>query len=126
MDRFTRGIAMASARHPWRTIATWVLVMGTVLFLAASGGGTFADDFAAPGSQSARALELLDENFPEAAKGKALVVFAAEDGETLEDHRAEIALGADRRRRRSTTSSPSPTRSRPARSPRTAGSASPS
>ena len=91
MDRFTRGIAMASARHPWRTIAAWVLVMGTLLFLAASGGGTFTDDFAAPGSQSARALELLDENFPEAAKGKALVVFAAEDGETLESHRDDIA-----------------------------------
>ena len=91
MDRFTRSIAMASARHPWRTIAAWVLVMGTVLFLAASGGGTFADDFAAPGSQSDRAMELLDENFPEAAKGTALVVFAAEDGETLESHREAIA-----------------------------------
>ncbi len=90
MDRLTRGIAMRSARHPWRTIATWVLVMGTVLFLAASGGGTFADDFASPGSQSARALDLLDENFPEAAKGSAMVVFAVEDGGTLQDHRAEI------------------------------------
>ena len=64
--------------------------MGTVLFLAASGGGTFTDDFAAPGSQSARAIELLDESFPEAAKGKVLVVFAAEDGETLESHRADV------------------------------------
>ncbi len=91
MDRFTRGIAMASARRPWRTIATWVLVMGTVLFLAAIGGGTFADDFAAPGSQSARAMKLLDQDFPEAAKGKALVVFAAEDGQTLQSHRADIA-----------------------------------
>ncbi len=91
MDRFTRGIAMTSARRPWRTIATWVLVMGAVLFLGASGGGTFTDDFAAPGSQSSRALELLNENFPEAAKGNAMVVFAAEDGETLEAHRAEIA-----------------------------------
>ena len=90
MDRFTRGIAMASARRPWRTIATWVLVMGTVLFLAASSGSTFVDDFAAPGSQSARAMELLDENFPDAAKGKALVVFAAEDGETLATHRDVI------------------------------------
>ena len=90
MDRLTRGIAMASARRPWRTIATWVLVLGAVLFLAASGGGTFSDDFSAPGSQSARALELLDENFPGAAKGTALVVFAVDDGESLETHRAGI------------------------------------
>jgi RND superfamily putative drug exporter len=90
MNRFTRGIAMASARHPWRTIATWIVVMGTVLFLAAIGGGTFVDDFASPGSQSERALELLDQNFPEAAKGQALVVLASEDGEPLASHRAAI------------------------------------
>ena len=91
MDRFTRGIAMTSARHPWRTIAGWVLVMATVFFLAATGGGTFTEQFGVPDSQSARALDLLDEGFPEAAKGKVLVVFAAEDGETLESHRADVA-----------------------------------
>jgi RND superfamily putative drug exporter len=90
MNRLTRGIAMASAMHPWRTIASWVLVLGGVLFLAASGGGTFADDFAAPGSQSERAMDLLSQNFPEAAQGKALVVFAAEADEPLASHRAEI------------------------------------
>ena len=90
MDRFTRGIAMTSARHPWRTMAGWVLVMATVFFLAAAGGGTFTEQFSVPDSQSARALDLLDESFPEAAKGKVLVVFAAEDGETLESHRADV------------------------------------
>ena len=90
MNRFTRGIAMTSARHPWRTIAAWVLAMATVFFLAATGGGTFTEQFSVPDSQSARALDLLDEGFPEAAKGKVLVVFAAEDGETLESHRADI------------------------------------
>jgi RND superfamily putative drug exporter len=90
MDRFTRGIAMTSARHPWRTIAGWVLVMGTVFFLAASGGGTFTEQFSVPDSQSARALDLLDEGFPEAAKGTVLVVLAAEDGETLESHRQDV------------------------------------
>ena len=90
MDRFTRGIAMTSARHPWRTMAGWVLMMATVFFLAAAGGGTFTEQFIVPDSQSARALDLLDEGFPEAAKGKVLVVFAAEDGETLESHRADV------------------------------------
>ena len=90
MNRFTRSIAMTSARHPWRTIAGWVLVMATVFFLAATGGGTFTEQFSVPDSQSARALDLLDEGFPEAAKGKVLVVFAVEDGETLESHRADV------------------------------------
>jgi RND superfamily putative drug exporter len=82
---------MSSARHPWRTIATWILVMGALLFLGAGSGSTFTDDFASPGSQSARAMELLEGNFPEAAKGRAMVVFAAEDGDTLEGNREAVA-----------------------------------
>ena len=91
MNRFTRTIAMASARHPWRTVAGWVLVLVAVSFLAISGGGTFHDDFSAKGSQSERAMQLLNENFPEAAKGTALVVLEASDGSTLADQRAGVA-----------------------------------
>ena len=90
MDRFTRGMATASARHPWRTIVTWVVVMGAALFLGAAVGGTFSDDFAAPGSQSARATQLLEKSFPEAAQGQALVVLASEDGATLAGSRPAI------------------------------------
>ena len=91
MNRFTRFVARASARHPWRTVASWVVVLGALFALASSAGGTFTDDFAAPGSQSARAVTLLNDNFPEAAKGKALVVLAADEGETLAAHRADVA-----------------------------------
>jgi RND superfamily putative drug exporter len=91
MHKLTRGIASASARHPWRTITAWLAVMGAVFFLAIAAGGTFVDDFSSPGSQSATALELLDENFPEAAKGSAMVVLAARDGTTLQDHGDTIA-----------------------------------
>ena len=124
MNRFTRGIAMTSARHPWRTIASWIFLMGGIFFLAGAAGGTFTEDFSAPDSQSARAVDLLDENFPEAAKATALVVFAAEDGETLEEHSADIAAVLPTSPR-SSTSSRWPTRSRPAPSRRTAGSATP-
>ena len=82
MNRFTRSVAMASARHPWRTIASWLVVTAAVFALAGAIGGTFTDDFSSPGSQSARALDLLNQSFPEANKGKALVVLASEDGRT--------------------------------------------
>ena len=91
MDRFTHAVAMASARHPWRTVAGWVVALAALLALAATAGGTFADDFSAPGSQSARAMALLDEHFPEAAKGKAVVVLEAEDGTTIAEDRAGVA-----------------------------------
>src|SRR4051794_36314591 len=90
MNRFTRTVAMASARHPWRTLTSWLLVLGAMLFFAATAGGTFADDFSAKGSQSQRAMQLLIDDFPEAAKGQALVVLAADRGSSLEEQRAEI------------------------------------
>ena len=95
MDRITRAVAMASARHPGRTIASWVLAVVAVFFLAAVGGGTFADDFSAPGSQSARAMTLLNDNFPEAAKGKAVVVFEAPDGTTLSQEKPAVTAVLD-------------------------------
>ena len=91
MHKLTRSIASASARHPWRTITSWLAFMGAVFFLAGAAGGTFVDDFSSPGSQSAKALDLLEDNFPEAAKGSAMVVLSARDGTTLTDHRDAIA-----------------------------------
>ncbi|MBJ7356095.1 MMPL family transporter [Nocardioides sp.] len=91
MNRFTRRIAMTSARHPWRTIASWALLLGGIFFLAGAGGGTFSEDFSVPDSQSGQARAMLEESFPEAAKATAMVVLAAEDGETLESHAADIS-----------------------------------
>ena len=90
MNRFTRGIASAAARHPWRTIATWVVVLGAVFALAGSGGGGFTDNFSAQGSQSERALRLLEDKFPEATQATALVVFAADAGTTLHSQRRDV------------------------------------
>ena len=90
MNRFTRSIAMASARHPWRTIATWVVVLGAVFALAGSGGGAFIDAFSAKGSQSERAMQLLEDKFPEATHATALVVFAVDDGETLQSQQQAV------------------------------------
>ena len=91
MDRLTRAVALASARHPWRTVAGWIVVVAGIFVLAAGAGGTFADDFSSPGSQSAHATTLVTENFPEAAQGTALVVLEAQDGTTLDQDRAAVA-----------------------------------
>jgi len=90
MNRLTQAIAMASARHPWRTVTGWVIALVGIVALAGAGGGVFTDDFSSPGSQSARAMQLLDESFPEAAQGSALVVLEAGNGSTLVDRHAEV------------------------------------
>jgi RND superfamily putative drug exporter len=67
-----------------------------MLALAGSFGGPFADEFAAPGSQSEEAMALLEERFPEAAGGTAMAVFAAPEGQRLEPHRPAIVAAAAR------------------------------
>ena len=90
MHKLVRRLGDASARRPWVTILTWVVALGVVMTLAGSVGGDFVDDLVAPGSQSEEAMRLLDERFPEAAGGSALVVFATEAGQPLDVHRDVI------------------------------------
>jgi RND superfamily putative drug exporter len=96
MNSLTRRLGTASARRPWITIAAWLVAAVVVLGLAGTVGGAFADDFVAPGSQSERAMQLLDERFPEAANGAALAVFAAPDGRRLDEHMAAVTTASRR------------------------------
>ena len=52
MSRFLHRLGGASARHPWRVIAGWLLAMVAVFGLAAGFGGTLTDDYTIPGSDS--------------------------------------------------------------------------
>jgi len=90
MNSFTRRLGAASARRPWITITVWALAVAGMIALASTAGGSFTDDFDAPGSQSEQATRLLEERFPEAADGTALAVFAAPTGERLDRYRPAI------------------------------------
>ena len=96
MNRFIRRIGEASARRPWRTIGAWAVLAALVVALAGALGGAFVDDFSAPGSESAQAMKLLDERFPEAAGGSAVAVFAAPDGKQLTDFRPGVESALSR------------------------------
>ena len=90
MNRFIRRIGDVSARRPWTTIGVWAVLAALVIVLSGALGSAFADDFSAPGSESAEAIELLEERLPEAAGGTAVAVFAAPDGEQLDSFRPGV------------------------------------
>ena len=90
INNVIRRIGDLSARHPWRTIGSWAVLAALVVALSSTLGGTLVDDFSAPGSESAEAMELLEERFPEVAGGTGVAVFAAPEGERLDSHRAAI------------------------------------
>ena len=92
MNRYIRRLGDISARHPWKTIGAWAVLAALVVALSGAVGGTFVDRFSAKGSESAEAIELLEQRFPAAAGGPGVVVFAAPDGRRLDQ--AEPAVAA--------------------------------
>src|ERR687894_704343 len=60
-------------------------LLGSIAARAA--GGSFADDFRTPGTQSQTAMNVLDERFPAAAGDTANVVFAVDSGTLREPER---------------------------------------
>jgi RND superfamily putative drug exporter len=61
-----------------------------VAALTGAFGGAFLDDFTAPNSESAHAMQLLHDRFPQAAGGSAVAVFAAPPGQRVDAFRPGV------------------------------------
>ena len=93
----TGGLARvvgAIARNPWQTIVAWVIAIAVVIGSAGAFGGTLVDEFTIPDADSQRALDLLEEKFPARSGENAQAVFAAPEGESLEDPGNRAAVEA--------------------------------
>jgi putative drug exporter of the RND superfamily len=78
------GRLAGAAAHHWKRSLALVLVTLAVLGGLAATGTGFTDDFNTPGTESQRAMDLLEQRFPTQAGDTATVVFSVEDG-TLRD-----------------------------------------
>jgi RND superfamily putative drug exporter len=92
LDRIARG-ASRSWRRSLPIAALVLLVLGV---LVATAGGQFTDEFSVPGTESQRALDLLEHRFPAAANDGATVVFYSDEG-SVRDGRRPQAIAAARR-----------------------------
>ena len=73
-----------------RVVVLWIAALVAASVLAGAAGGDSEFDFTVPGSDSAEAVELLQERFPRFAGGTVDVVYTAEDGVTGADTAARI------------------------------------
>jgi len=73
MNRLHR-LGLASARHPWRTIAAWVLVIVAVGAAATTWGGALRDNWDVPGARAQKGLEQVREHVPSSGGSSAQVV----------------------------------------------------
>ncbi len=72
------------ARRPWRVMGLWVLAIAAAFGAAAQWGAESSESIEIPGTESQRAIDLLEDRFPEAAGGRARVVFAAGTGQVTD------------------------------------------
>jgi RND superfamily putative drug exporter len=78
-------LGRASYRHRGLVSVAWLAVLGAVVTLLVTVGGSFDDEFSIPGSESQDALDQLDAASPGAAGVGAQIVFVAPDGSTVVD-----------------------------------------
>lgn len=88
MARLLYRIGRGSAQHAAKVLITWavLLIVAVGSFLAF--GGTLADQFSIPGTETERVNEVLEEELDSSATG-ATVVFHTDDGSEFSDQQRE-------------------------------------
>ncbi len=86
MATFLHRIGRFSFRHRVLVTGVWLLLLAVVGVTSATLSGAMTNAVSIPGTESQRAIDQLEERFPQAAAGAtARVVIAAPEGETLTD-----------------------------------------
>lgn len=95
MATFLYRIGRFSYRRRRLVLGLWVLLLGLAGAGAATLSGKMSNDFSIPGTEAQRAIDQLDERFPEANAGgaRARVVFATPEGKTMTDPDMQAAVG---------------------------------
>ncbi|MET0765697.1 MAG: MMPL family transporter [Blastococcus sp.] len=78
-------LGRASFRHRGLVSVAWLALLGTVIALLVTVGGSFDDRFTIPGSESQDALDRLEQVSPGAGGVGAEIVFVAPEGATVAD-----------------------------------------
>ena len=81
----------ACANHPWRVMIAWVGIIAGLILLVATVGGSLKDEFTIPGSETQKATDLIEAEFAAEQGGVLNIVFAAPEGERLDEPAARKA-----------------------------------
>jgi putative drug exporter of the RND superfamily len=88
LARWTR----ACATHPWRVVLGWVGIVALLVVLVGAIGGSLRDEFEIPGSDTQKAVDLIEKEFASEQGGVLNVVFAAPEGERLDTPERRAAI----------------------------------
>ncbi len=90
MSRVLYRIGHSAARHPWRVLASWVLLAVVAVFLNSAVGGTPDETFRLPGAESQRAADAIQDRFPQQTLYSSNVIFHSDEGVTEPEQKQAI------------------------------------
>ena len=73
-----------------KVVAAWLLLLAVAGGLAAAFGGQLSDEITIPGTESQQGIDVLETRFPEVSGTIGQVVYSADEGERITEHRAAI------------------------------------
>ncbi|MDX6307202.1 MAG: putative drug exporter of the superfamily [Nocardioidaceae bacterium] len=88
MHEFLRRLGTTAARRPWLFIGAWLVVLIAVVGLRHQFGGTFANNYTVPGSESSTGLDVLGKSFPAKGGYAGSIVFHSSSGPVSADAQA--------------------------------------
>jgi RND superfamily putative drug exporter len=83
-------LGAAAVRHRGKVVLGWLAILAAAFGLSAAFSGEYTNDYSAPGSDSQRAHELLENRFPAQATESVDVVFRSEAGFEAPAVRSEV------------------------------------
>jgi RND superfamily putative drug exporter len=84
--------ARANASHPWRVILSWLGILAVLIGLVMTVGGSLKDEFEIPGSDTQKAVDLIESEFAEEQGAVLNLVFAAPEGQRLDSPEYKAAI----------------------------------
>jgi RND superfamily putative drug exporter len=96
MPHRLHALASTLAAHWKRSALAAVLAFVAIAALGAAAGGALQNSFAVPGTESQKAVDLLQSRFPAAAGDTATIVFSVDDGTLRDGGRAQAIAGTVR------------------------------
>jgi RND superfamily putative drug exporter len=94
MARLLHRLGRFAARHGWRIVAGWVVLLAVAVGAFALFGGTLSSAITIPGTPTGEVTDRLKAEFPDASGGTALVVFHTADGAALTPAQQQASAAA--------------------------------
>jgi len=90
MAKALHRLGLWTFTHPWRVIATWIVLLGVLGFTAFTFMQPTSSSLSIPGTEAQKAIDRVGEIFPNSGGATGRIVFQSKNGKSIADLKTEI------------------------------------